>query len=132
MHCKYCDEDKPATSFEVANVINGKSYLRKKCKRCKQLQQNGRRYGIGQWLKKLKQTLSCTHCGHKDFRVLEFHHLGDKDFDIGYYKSTGASKARIEAEIKKCIPLCANCHRIVHYEEQQLATNPDKQKLIYL
>jgi predicted HNH restriction endonuclease len=22
-------------------------------------------------------------------------------------------------EIKKCIPLCANCHRIVHYEEHK-------------
>ena len=118
MYCKYCDEDKPASEFEVANVIKDKIYRRRKCRRCKQDQQNRRRHEIGAWLKQYKQSLRCAHCGHQDFRVLEFHHVGDKDFDIGYYSSTGASKARIMAEIKKCIPLCANCHRILHYQEQ--------------
>ena len=117
MYCKYCETEKPASEFELANIIKGKVYLRRKCKRCKQLQQNGRRLATRQWLRDLKQKLSCQHCGLQDHRVLEFHHLGDKDFDIGYY--TGASRERILIEIAKCIPLCANCHRIVHYREPQ-------------
>ncbi len=29
----------------------------------------------------------------------------------------GYGKALILSEIKKCIPLCANCHAIRHYDE---------------
>ena len=74
MYCKYCNEDKLVTAFEIANVVKGKTYLRKKCRRCKQLQQNGRRHGVGQWLKEPKQTLCCAQCGQQDFWVLELHH----------------------------------------------------------
>jgi hypothetical protein len=28
----------------------------------------------------------------------------------------GYAWSRVEAEIKKCIPLCCNCHRLEHWE----------------
>jgi hypothetical protein len=31
----------------------------------------------------------------------------------------GLSVARIKEEIEKCTILCANCHRIEHYDERQ-------------
>ena len=65
--------------------------------------------------------LTCTHCGLQDpiFSVYDFHHL-DRETKlerIGALINKGWK--RIEAELKKCIVLCANCHRKVHYEENQ-------------
>jgi len=68
-------------------------------------------------LLKYKKTLKCTYCGVKDHRVLEFHHLKDKDESISRMVNTGYGWKRIQNEIKKCIPLCSNCHRISHYRE---------------
>ena len=31
----------------------------------------------------------------------------------------GSFKKAIEEATTKCIPLCANCHRILHWEEQE-------------
>jgi predicted HNH restriction endonuclease len=56
----------------------------------------------------------CNMC-HSVFEsaVYDFHHLNDKKDSI----SAMFDKASIEAikqEVKKCILLCANCHRITH------------------
>ena len=64
-----------------------------------------------------KKTLECKECGISDHRLLEFHHIGDKDRDVSDMVSYGYGWSRVEQEIKKCIPLCCNCHRLIHYEE---------------
>lgn len=51
----------------------------------------------------------------KEFVCLDFHHIdsSQKSFDIGkqfHIKAIGT----IINEIKKCVVLCANCHRKVH------------------
>ena len=53
----------------------------------------------------------CVDCGETDPVVLEFDHLGDKLYDIGYMVTAGFSWAAIELEIQKCQVRCANCHR---------------------
>jgi len=53
----------------------------------------------------------CSNCGYsKVVDILHFHHLRDKKFNIGSYKSY--SLEEIEKEAKKCILLCPNCHAI--------------------
>jgi L-lactate utilization protein LutB len=64
-----------------------------------------------------KKTLSCIRCGIKDHRVLEFHHINEKDKAISSLVSQGYSWKRIEEEINKCIPLCCNCHRLEHWND---------------
>ncbi len=52
----------------------------------------------------------CVDCGETDVVVLEFDHLGGKDFDIG----SGIRNRNWDAvlrEIEKCEVVCANCHR---------------------
>jgi hypothetical protein len=52
----------------------------------------------------------CLDCGEDDPIVLEFDHLGDKEFDIGSglpYRNWQS----ILAEIDKCDVVCRNCHR---------------------
>lgn len=59
----------------------------------------------------------CCICGYnKCINALEFHHLNpeEKDFTIATNVNIATEKA-IE-EIKKCILVCANCHREIHAE----------------
>jgi hypothetical protein len=62
-----------------------------------------------------KKTLKCERCETSDFRILEFHHVGNKDHNISNMVNHGYGWRRIEEEIKKCIPLCCNCHRLEHW-----------------
>jgi hypothetical protein len=63
-----------------------------------------------------KKTLECKECGINDHRVLEFHHVGDKDKNVSDMVNHGYGWSRIQEEIDKCIPLCCNCHRLIHCE----------------
>jgi hypothetical protein len=76
-----------------------------------------------------KNTLKCTKCGFSHPAALDFHHVdpSKKEANIHRLLSNGQHK-KLEKELKKCIVLCANCHRIHHYEEnsvkmQALTTN---------
>ena len=62
-----------------------------------------------------KKTLECKQCGLKDHRVIEFHHVCDKDMNVSTMLKDGYGWSRIQEEISKCIPLCCNCHRIEHF-----------------
>jgi hypothetical protein len=65
-----------------------------------------------------KRTLKCTKCGFDHPAALDFHHENpsEKEYNVNRLVSNGQFK-KAEEEIKKCIVLCANCHRIHHFEE---------------
>lgn len=46
--------------------------------------------------------------------ALDFHHLDptEKDKNVGDLMSFSTQK--LKEEIRKCVVLCANCHRMVH------------------
>jgi len=57
----------------------------------------------------------CVRCGYDKYQgALDFHHVDSsiKHDDFVHLKSWG--KERREAELDKCILLCANCHREEH------------------
>lgn len=62
-----------------------------------------------------KQTLQCRKCGERRWYLLDFHHRNpdEKDYVVSDLTRTPISK--IMEEVKKCDPLCANCHREWHY-----------------
>ena len=64
----------------------------------------------------------CSKCGYnKCSDALEFHHHdGRKDFGISQDGLT-RSWERIEKELKRCILICANCHREEHAKLRSLA-----------
>lgn len=59
----------------------------------------------------------CSKCGYdKCPGALDFHHLENKEFNISNNGITN-SWAKVLKELDKCVILCANCHRELHYEE---------------
>ena len=67
-----------------------------------------------------KATLSCQHCGETHPATFDFHHIkkdptNKKVFEL--LRNQDYNGAR--EEIKKCILLCANCHRKHHHEERK-------------
>ena len=67
-----------------------------------------------------KRTLKCTKCGFNHPAALDFHHEdpSTKEHNVNRLISNKLFKKAYE-EIKKCVVLCANCHRIHHYEEKK-------------
>jgi len=78
--------------------------------------------------KEFKAGLCCTTCGFKHAAVIDFHHKDPetKVASVNKLVSDGRYKAAFE-EVKKCVALCANCHRIHHYDER-LAKKRKKRK----
>ena len=67
--------------------------------------------------KEFKESKSCSNCGFSHPAVIDFHHTDPKTKlgSVTEFANSGSyKKAYLEAE--KCIPLCSNCHRILHYE----------------
>ena len=72
------------------------------------------------WYAQMKATQICSICG-QSFpdcpSVMEFHHRGDSKKEGGISSMairTAIPLSQVQAEIDKCIVVCANCHRIVH------------------
>jgi hypothetical protein len=82
-----------------------------------------RKQAIQAWLSDYKATLSCHRCGFCHPACMEFHHISpaNKAATIALMPTQGYSLERIKAEIAKCIVLCSNCHRILHWEQRQSA-----------
>ena len=92
---------------------NGSANQRTCCYNC---MPNGIQLTRGMFLAKIKEARGgcCIRCGYNTtIKALEFHHLDPdkKDFTISDYHFK--LKDAI-AESKKCILLCANCHRELH------------------
>jgi len=80
-----------------------------------------RREELKAYIDKLKREGECHKCHLKDYRVLEFHHRdpSQKKFSIVQAVHNRYSLSTLISEIKKCDLTCANCHRIIHYEEDE-------------
>ena len=74
--------------------------------------------------KKVKEELveykggKCEICGYnKCIAALEFHHIdsNEKDFAISS-KGITISIEKMKKEVDKCMLLCSNCHKEVHYK----------------
>lgn len=53
----------------------------------------------------------CTDCGVQySWWIMQFDHLGDKDFTISRMGGTTMSIEKILKEVAKCEIVCANCH----------------------
>jgi hypothetical protein len=123
--CSDCKQEKQLNEYSFDK--NRNRYL-SVCKRCSSLRtQEYRKDNLHKWRQydknrhlKIKEAVNkwksqgCAKCGDKRHYVIDAHHLdpSKKEYAIGD-ASTGPDK--IQLELKKCIPLCSNCHREFHY-----------------
>ena len=60
----------------------------------------------------------CHDCGLSFPPVcMDYHHDGDKNFEIGASTNTTINLEKIQTEIDKCVLLCACCHRLRHVDD---------------
>ncbi len=97
--------------------------LRKYCYDCLPNGQTATRGFYAQAIKKLYGA-KCQKCGYdKCIGALEFHHLDPTQKEMTISDDCSTIKIALE-EAKKCILLCANCHREVHYNLLDISDIP--------
>jgi hypothetical protein len=56
-------------------------------------------------------------CGESRLPTLEFHHRNPKEKEFNISRLLSASLKTLLKEVSKCEVICANCHRMLHWEE---------------
>ena len=138
--CTKCHQDKELSEFAFRNIAKG--ILQPVCRACKKeldkedYKREGRKISVRKaqkvshakivkYFTYYKKLQICSECGDSRHYVLEFHHINDdKLYNIGDMIRGGFAIKTIQKEIDKCIVLCANCHRELHYNEK-LVDNQD-------
>ena len=69
-----------------------------------------------EWYEEIMKDKQCTKCGESDIACLDWHHLNpsQKEETISFMLSNRGKQTILE-EMKKCVCLCSNCHRKLHY-----------------
>lgn len=83
---------------------------------CYDCMPNGIQLTRSDFIAKMKQLRGgkCEHCGYdRCIKALDFHHLDPDKKDFTISNGNFKLKEAIE-ESKKCILICANCHRELH------------------
>ncbi|MEW6492176.1 MAG: hypothetical protein AB1589_06515 [Cyanobacteriota bacterium] len=95
-----------------------------------------RKNAINKWFKEIKRQLRCEKCGEDHPACLEFHHLNPSEKKINLSEAVaikGWSKNKILDEIDKCVVLCSNCHKKLHWElQQQVVSEGINKKVVHL
>jgi predicted HNH restriction endonuclease len=81
-----------------------------------------------QWIA-LKESVKCISCGFAHPAAIDFHHVNPSPSDRKIFALLRRNNfsAALE-EIKRCVPLCANCHRVHHYDERVIKRKQRKKK----
>lgn len=108
----------PHNTREKQKAASDSWYQRNKEKHKANTAKNKREYRR-KWTE-FKASLACMHCGSQHPAIIDFHHvIRDKSKQsVNRLVGEGRFAAAME-ETKKCIPLCANCHRILHWDEER-------------
>lgn len=133
--CSKCNRILPFDSFRWKNKSLNKKHSQ--CKECEKeaerlryTQDKIRKESIIERTYQYKQNnidyinlykqQGCCKCGEKRPYVLDFHHTNpeEKDNTIAHMLKS-ASLENLQKEIKKCVLLCANCHREFHFLEKE-------------
>lgn len=118
--CTKCKLELPIEEFHWRDKKAGTR--RSECKTCHNLMSKK------DYAKKRNQMIEtkasiggCVKCGYsKCIESLDFHHKDpeEKEYTISQMIRSHRSQEDIDEEMKKCVVLCANCHREFHFLER--------------
>ena len=115
--CKTCGSVKDITSFYGHNKEYNTSHW---CKSC------FNKYQMAKAVSKKKTFVrflgnKCKRCGithtGRNTPIFDFHHTDASTKDGDWSRFRHMSLDNIRAEMKKCILLCSNCHRMHHHRQ---------------
>ena len=133
--CTDCREILPIDQFSKNK--QKKDGLNYRCKTCQRIYfknhyQNNKQYYIDKASEQTEKYLEiieevkqdklkggCSVCGVYHPAILDFHHIDPTKKDFTIAQSRTKSKEKFLRELDKCIVLCSNCHRILHWRERQ-------------
>ena len=125
-HCRGCDRDLPRSDFNTNKAK--RDGLQTQCRECNnrasarhyqansddyKSRRNERRKRNREIIQEAK-TVPCHDCGRAfPYFVMDLDHRdpSNKSFGMGESSAFSMSESRLRAEIAKCDPVCANCHR---------------------
>jgi len=125
--CAKCKEYKCVNSF---HEIKGKRKYYSYCKICLYETQKIR------WLDRKMEAINlmggkCYICGYcKNYAAMEFHHLDPSVKESNWSVSRQTKWHKTIEELKKCILLCANCHRETHNPDASLIQTREANPLL--
>jgi hypothetical protein len=102
----------PAKREAMAKVYKARWYQKNKLVTKERTRANKRKQKVV-W-DAFKASQACSHCGttHPSGVIIDFHHVDRTDKQSVHFLVKNYQFAAAMEEIKKCIPLCSNCHRI--------------------
>jgi hypothetical protein len=126
--CSDCNQEKTLEHF---NYDKSRDRYFSICKKCAAIRtDNYRKKHPEKWRERSAQhsvkynqliqewkSQGCKKCGETRIHIIDAHHIDPKKKDF----MIGTVKRGIEItkkELKKCIPLCSNCHRDFHHQEK--------------
>lgn len=128
--CTKCEKQKPVSEF--GKNKSKKDGLQSYCKECvkiykrkhyedntdyyKEKAKTYRKKGREE-LNEFKSTLKCAICGESRWWVLDFHHENPKEKEYTI-SSMVSAPLKLKEELEKCIPVCSNCHRDIHFKSR--------------
>ena len=126
--CKVCKELKPLTEYhanktcpqkvvgtcKICTGIRVRKWYADNRDRRQQLANERNQNRKKEWISKMGGR--CFDCkGVFSPCVYDFHHIKGKDVNPSRALTWASDK--IESELSKCVLLCANCHRLRHFEK---------------
>ena len=117
----------PRRDREKQNAYQRAWYARNKEKAKEKVKANKARYR--QKWREYKATLKCAICGFDHPAALDFHHVvrSPDNINVNQLLRRDAFKKAYE-EIKKCVVLCSNCHRLHHHNERETKSKQQTHK----
>lgn len=119
--CPKCKNFRAVAEYFLSNRRAGWSapdgtYRQSYCKSCHRARTLSTRKAKIAELGRIKCQVGCADCGYNTHAIaLDFHHIrGPKLLNISSAVGYQYAWSSVLQEIKKCIVLCANCHRIRH------------------
>ena len=100
---------------DCRKVIDAESYQKSKSR---QKSIKDRRVRIKEYnsrlIKRYKRFCGCLVCSENEPIALDLHHIDPFEKDINPSSAVTYSTTFLKREIRKCVVLCANCHRKLH------------------